>query len=66
MPFYIKSDEVTALAEEAQRVLGTNGKTEAVALALRAAIASAKRNTPLLQRIESMRQLAEAIGPVRH
>ncbi|TPE46781.1 type II toxin-antitoxin system VapB family antitoxin [Amaricoccus solimangrovi] len=63
MPLYIRDPEVAALAEEAVRVLGATNKTEAVRAALKTTILDARRRTPLRERIEAARRLADALGP---
>jgi hypothetical protein len=64
MPLYIKDQEVANLAEAAVAILGTVNKTEAVRLALKSAISTAKGRIPLVQRIEAARALADAMGPI--
>lgn len=64
MALYIKDESVADLANKAVKLLGVPNKTEAVRVALTAAILAAKANTPLIARIEAARALADEIGPL--
>ena len=61
---FIRDEAVNALAVEAMKLTGAENKTEAVRAALNAAIAAAKDQVPLLERLEAARILADKIGPV--
>ena len=63
MPLYIKDPEVAHLAEDAVKFLGAANKTEAVRQALQAAIANAKAQVPLAERIRLLQDKMDAIGP---
>ena len=51
------------LAEDAVKFLGARNKTEAVRMALKAAIANAKAQIPLADRIKVLQDKMDAIGP---
>lgn len=61
---FIRDEAVNALAVEAMKLTGAVNKTEAVRAALNAAIATAKDQVPLLERLEAARILADKVGPV--
>ena len=61
---FIRDEAVNALALEAMKLTGAENKTEAVRAALNAAIATAKDQVPLLERLETARTLADKVGPV--
>ncbi|SFQ70109.1 antitoxin VapB [Roseivivax halotolerans] len=61
---FIRDEAVNALAVEAMKLTGAENKTEAVRAALNAAIATAKDQVPLLERLEVARNLADRVGPV--
>ena len=63
MPLYIKDPEVAGLAEDAVKFLGAANKTEAVRMALKAAIAEARSRIPLEERIKEAQALADKLGP---
>lgn len=63
MPLYIKDPEVSGLAEDAVKFLGAANKTEAVRMALKAAIAGAKAKIPLAERIKEAQAMIDALGP---
>ena len=64
MPLYIKDPEVAGLAEEAVKFLHAANKTEAVRMALKAAIAEARSKIPLEERIRELQDQVEAkLGP---
>ena len=63
MPLYIKDPEVAGLAEEAVKFLHAANKTEAVRMALKAAIAEARSKIPLSERIKVLQDKLDAIGP---
>jgi hypothetical protein len=64
MPLYIKDPEVSGLAEEAVEYLHAANKTEAVRMALKAAIAEAKAKLPLEERIRILQDRVKAtLGP---
>ena len=63
MPLYIKDPEVSGLAEEAVKILGAANKTEAVRQALQTAIATAKAQIPLADRIIVLQDMIAALGP---
>jgi antitoxin VapB len=62
MPLYIKDPEVAGLAEDAVKVLHAANKTEAVRMALKAAIAKAKSEIPLEERIKAAQAMIDAVG----
>jgi antitoxin VapB len=64
MPLYIRDAEVDALAAEVQALTGAPTKTEAVRLALRHEIERHRKATPLQQKMQGAKALAQAIGPV--
>lgn len=65
MPLYIKDPEVAGLAEDAVKFLHAANKTEAVRMALKAAIARAKSEIPLEDRIKALQdRVAAKLGPV--
>ena len=66
MALYIKDDSVADLANKAVKLLGVPNKTEAVRVALTAAILAAKANTPLIERIEAARALANGADGSQH
>lgn len=61
---FIRDEAVNALAVEAMKLTGAENKTEAVRIALQAAIRAAKDRVPLMERLEAARELADRIGPV--
>lgn len=61
---FIRDEAVNALAVEAMKLTGAENKTEAVRVALQAAITAAKDRVPLMERLEAARKLADQIGPV--
>ncbi len=63
MPLYIKDPEVAGLAEEAVKYLHAENKTEAVRMALKAAIAEARSKIPLKDRIRELQDRFAAMGP---
>ena len=64
MPLYIKDPEVSGLAEDAVKYLHAANKTEAVRMALKAAIAEARSKIPLEERIKELQDRALAkLGP---
>ena len=63
MPLYIKDPEVSGLAEDAVKFLGAPNKTEAVRMALKAAIAEARAKVPLEDRIRDLQDRVAAMGP---
>lgn len=63
MPLYIKDPEVSGLAEDAVKYLGAENKTEAVRMALKAAIAEARAKIPLAERIKEAQAMIDAMGP---
>ena len=64
MPLYIKDPEVAGLAEDAVKFLGAANKTEAVRMALKAAIAEARSRIPLEERIKAIQDELDAkLGP---
>lgn len=63
MPLYIKDPEVAGLAEDAVKYLHAANKTEAVRMALKAAIAGAKAQVPLEERIKEAQAMIDALGP---
>jgi antitoxin VapB len=63
MPLYIKDPEVSGLAEDAVKYLHAANKTEAVRMALKAAIAEARSKIPLEERIREAQDMIDAIGP---
>ena len=64
MPLYIKDPEVSGLAEDAVKYLHAANKTEAVRMALKAAIAEARAKIPLEERIRELQERALAkLGP---
>ena len=63
MPLYIKDPEVGHLAEDAMKFLGAANKTEAVRMALQAAIANARAKIPMEERIKEAQALADKLGP---
>jgi len=64
MPLYIKDPEVSQLAEDAVEFLHAANKTEAVRIALKAAIAGARVKVPLAERIRELQDEALAqLGP---
>jgi antitoxin VapB len=63
MPLYIKDPEVSGLAEDAVKYLGAANKTEAVRMALKAAIAEARAKIPLEERIKALQDRAAKLGP---
>jgi antitoxin VapB len=63
MPLYIKDPEVSGLAEDAVKFLGVANKTEAVRMALKAAIAGARAKKPLEDRIRDLQDRVAAMGP---
>ena len=63
MPLYIKDPEVSQLAEDAVKFLHAENKTEAVRMALKAAIAGAKAQVPLEERIKEAQAMIDALGP---
>lgn len=64
MPLYIKDPEVSGLAEDAVKYLNAANKTEAVRMALKAAIAEARAKIPLEERIRELQERARAkLGP---
>jgi len=62
MPLYIKDPEVSGLAEEAVEYLHAANKTEAVRIALKAAIAEARAKIPLAERIKELQDRFAAMG----
>jgi antitoxin VapB len=65
MPLYIKDAEVAGLAEDAVKYLHATNKTEAVRMALKAAIAKAKSEVPMGERIKALQdRVAAKLGPV--
>lgn len=63
MPLYIKDPQVSELAEDAVKYLGAPNKTEAVRMALKAAIAEARSKIPLEERIRELQDKLDEIGP---
>jgi antitoxin VapB len=63
MALYIKDPEVSGLAEDAVKFLGAANKTEAVRMALKAAIAEARAKVPLEDRIRDLQDRVAAMGP---
>jgi len=64
MPLYIKDPQVNELAEDAVKYLGAPNKTEAVRMALKAAIAEARAKIPLEERIKELQdEVAAKLGP---
>lgn len=63
MPLYIKDPEVAGLAEDAVKYLHAANKTEAVRMALKAAIAEARAKIPLEERIKVLQDKFAAMGP---
>ncbi len=63
MPLYIKDPEVSGLAEDAVKYLHAANKTEAVRMALKAAIAEARAKIPLEERVRAAQDLAAKLGP---
>jgi hypothetical protein len=64
MPLYIKDPEVSGLAEDAVKYLHAANKTEAVRMALKAAIAEARSKIPLEERIRELQERARVeLGP---
>ena len=63
MPLYIKDPEVAGLAEDAVKYLHAANKTEAVRMALKAAIAEARAKIPLEERIKPLQDMIAALGP---
>jgi antitoxin VapB len=63
MPLYIKDPEVAGLAEDAVKVLHAANKTEAVRMALKAAIAGARAKVPLEERIKELQDRLDVLGP---
>jgi hypothetical protein len=64
MPLYIKDPEVSGLVEDAVKYLHAANKTEAVRMALKAAIAEARSKIPLEERIKELQDRAVAkLGP---
>lgn len=61
MPLYIRDEGVNALAEKFAGLLGTS-KTDAVKLALQAALNEATAHTPLAQRIAPLQERAGQLG----
>lgn len=63
MPLYIKDPEVSGLAEDAVKYLHAPNKTEAVRMALKAAIAEARKKVPIEERIREAQEMADKMGP---
>ncbi|WEZ83885.1 type II toxin-antitoxin system VapB family antitoxin [Rhizobium sp. 32-5/1] len=63
MPLYVRDDSVNDLAAEAQRVLKTRTKTEAIRIALERVIAAEENRPPLMERLKKLQDRFAAFGP---
>ncbi|OJF94463.1 hypothetical protein AX760_09630 [Pararhizobium antarcticum] len=64
MPLYVRDESVNDLAAQAQRVLKTRTKTEAIRIALERAISTEENRPPLMERLKKIQDQAAALGPV--
>ncbi len=63
MPLYVRDESVNELAAQAQRLLKTRTKTEAIRIALERTISNEEDRPPLLERLKKIQDKFAAFEP---
>lgn len=62
MPLYVRDEGVNRLAGEAQKILGTPTKTDAVRFALERLLAEQESEVPIRERLKAIQRRARELG----